>query len=531
MMSTMTFGWLAALITILMSVRTVQSQPAQVWNDQAYDTLKKAILREETLNTNTAKNVVFFVGSGMGLTTVVASRILRGQLDGMKGEETILAWENFSTMGMAKTYTTDRQVADGAGAATALFCGVKTKSGLVGVDDSAMLGDCKTGQAAAVDSVMISAEKAGKSTGFVTTARVTHATPSALYAHSPDRDWENDADIPQKEAAMGCTDIASQLITLGKNTKVILGGGRANMMPNTAADPEYPNQKGTRQDGRNLIDEWVSGKDPTTSEYVWKAEQFNAVDPKTTDYILGLFEPSHMQYSENGNNDGAGEPSIAQMVEKAIKILQKDGDGYFLMVEGGRIDHSHHDNNAYHALHDTVAMNEAVAKAIELTNENDTLVIVTADHSHTLSISGYPWRGNPILAKGFASGRLLMDDGLPYTTLAYAGGPGGIKERQSFEDTGMRRNLTNTDTEQPDFVQPALIPLATGSHGGEDVAIYANGPMSHLFHGVHEQNYIAHVVRYAARLGGNECGGNGAPSSGGFDLLLTLAGVMLCVAL
>ncbi|XP_071805882.1 intestinal-type alkaline phosphatase 1-like [Asterias amurensis] len=154
------------------------------------------------------------------------------------------------------TYNTDRQVPDSAGTATAYFSGVKTKTAVIGLDDSAIKGDCKSSLNANVESVMISAQKSGKATAFVSTARVTHATPAALYAHSPHRDWECDSDIPQKETDIGCSDIAQQLITLGQDKQVIMGGERMKMLPREAADPEYPedsSKAGSRNDGRNLI--------------------------------------------------------------------------------------------------------------------------------------------------------------------------------------------------------------------------------------------------------------------------------------
>ncbi|XP_022104179.1 alkaline phosphatase-like [Acanthaster planci] len=471
-----------------------RTQNARFWNDQAQDTLQKALSREASLNRNVAKNIVFFVGDGMGVSTVTGARIFKGQQAGMTGEEAILAWEKFSSVALVKTYNTNQQVADSAGTATAFFCGIKTKQGSIGIDDSAERGDCHTSLNAAVDSVMIDAEKEGKATGFVTTTRVTHATPACLYAHSPDRDWENNADIPKKEAALGCTDIAHQLVTLGMNTKVVMGGGRREMIPNNFSDHEYPVLTGKRTDGRNLIDEWLAGKDAQTSHFVWNLEQFNNVDPENTEYLLGLFETSHMQYEAERTD----EPSIAEMTEKAIRILQKDKDGFFLMVEGGRIDHAHHQGFAGNAFNDTVAFEAAVAKAVELTNEENTLVIVTADHSHVMTIGGYPSRGNPILG---LSNVEVGDDGLPFTTITYGNGPGGVAEQISYNTAGKRRNLTEEDTGSPRFVQPAIVPLGIETHGGEDVAIYANGPMSHLFHGLHEQNYIAHVVRYAACLG------------------------------
>ncbi|XP_038075863.1 alkaline phosphatase-like isoform X1 [Patiria miniata] len=505
----------------------VQSQDATFWNDQAKQTLQSALNRERTLNKNVAKNVVFFLGDGMGVSTVTAARILKGQNMGNPGEETVLKWEEFSSVALSKTYGVDKQVVSSGSSATAFFCGVKANNNMFGLDSRGRDGDCASSIGAAVDSFLILAHRAGKSTGFATTSRVTHATPAALYAHTPKRSWENDGDIPTEEAAKGCTDIGAQLVENGHVFDVVLGGGRRELTDTNETDPEYPDEVGQRTDGRNIIEEWMGKKAADRTKYVWNLEQFNNADPAETDALLGLFEPSHMHFEVDRAGDEAGEPSIAEMTAKAIKILQKDPHGYFLVIEGARIDHAHHGSNAARALTDTLAMEEAVIKAMELTNEEDTLVIVTADHSHTMSFGAYPLRGNPILGL-YDDGE--GSDGMPYTTLNYADGPGGEIERDSYNAVGRRRNLTNVNTGDIDFKQSAIVPRSSESHAGEDVAIYANGPMAHLFHGVHEQNYIAHVVRYAACLDYKEhCDMSSAPSRHGFNLRLILVTVFLSV--
>ncbi|WP_272990111.1 alkaline phosphatase, partial [Spongiibacter tropicus] len=120
---------------------------------------------------------------------------------------------------------------------------------------------------------------------------------------------------------------------------------------------------------------------------------------------FGLFNESHMQYEADRNNDIAGEPSLRDMTAKAIQILDNNPEGFFMMVESGRIDHAHHAGNAYGALTDAIELSEAVAKAVELTNPEETLIIVTADHSHVFTIAGYPKRGNPILGKVVSVGK------------------------------------------------------------------------------------------------------------------------------
>jgi alkaline phosphatase len=165
------------------------------------------------------------------------------------------------------------------------------------------------------------------------------------------------------------------------------------------------------------------------------------------------------------------------------------------MVEGGRIDHAHHDSNAYRSLEDMVAFDNAIKAALEKVNLNETLVIVTADHSHVFTIAGYPKRGNPILETIVEpDGKpKLGKDGKPFTTLGYANGPGAVKE-------GEPRPVP-TNTTAPDYKQQSLVPLESETHGGEDVAIFAGGPWAHLFAGVVEQNYIYHVIDHATKLG------------------------------
>ncbi|XP_072046901.1 alkaline phosphatase, tissue-nonspecific isozyme-like [Amphiura filiformis] len=271
---------------------STDAQSRDYWNDLAYNNLQKA-LNLQNLNQNVAKNVVFFLGDGMTVTTLTAARILKGQQAGNTGEETILSWETFSSVGLSKTYTTDRQTPDSAGTATAFFCGVKTKFGVIGVDDQVQYGSCSSAANAAVDSVMTQSQRAGKSVGFISTARVTHATPACLYAHSPNREWESNEDIPVAEQPDGCIDIAAQLLEGdNKEIKVIMGGGRQEFMDNNTADPEYPEETGQRTNGRNIINEWMEGKDTERAKYVWNLEEFNAVDPEDTDYLMGKISVS-----------------------------------------------------------------------------------------------------------------------------------------------------------------------------------------------------------------------------------------------
>ncbi|HEX5007027.1 MAG TPA: alkaline phosphatase [Hyphomonadaceae bacterium] len=449
-----------------------------------------------------AKNVILFVGDGMGISTITAARIYTGQSKGLDGESYQLAMEKLPYSAFSKTYTHDSQVADSAPTAVAMTSGVKSYNGSIGVTQATTLRDCTTAASHGVTTLWELAESAGLATGVVSTARITHATPAATYATTNERDWEADADIRPQDRNPACPDIASQLVawdkTNGDGFEVILGGGRQKFLPNTAADPEYADQKGEREDGRNLIDEWKAGAANRT--FVSDKAGFDAFDWSGAGQILGLFEPSHMQYDLDRN--ASAEPSIAEMTTAAIKRLSKNPKGYVLMVEGGRVDHGLHAGNAARALGDAKALDEAIAAAVAATNNADTLIIVTADHSHTLMIQGYPQRGNPILGLVREGGELVKGrDGKPYTTLGFANGPGSIcKEQADKSYRCEREDLTNVDTTSKDFLQPSLTPLGSETHGGEDVAIFAGGPGANLFSGTVEENEIFHVMAKSLRL-------------------------------
>ena len=458
-----------------------------------------------------ARNVILFVGDGMGITTVTAARILEGQQKGGSGEDNALAFERLPFVALSKTYSANQQTPDSAPTMSAMMTGIKTNDGVISIGPEVAHGEGARDvvQAAARPTLLELAEAAGLATGVVSTARLTHATPAACFAHTAARDWEADGDRP---AGATVPDVAAQLIDrfgaggIGDGLEVALGGGREKFLPASTRDPEDRGAHGVRRDGRDLTREW---RRKFGGRFVHDRAGFEAVDPARTTHLLGLFERSHMEYDADRARDAGGEPSLAEMTAKAIDILARNPRGWFLMVEGGRIDHAHHAGNAYRALTDTIALSDAVRAALAKVDLRDTLVIVTADHSHVFTMAGYPARGNPILGKVVepgASGPALAADGKPYTTLGYANGAGfhdGASVAAPYPRSpraGRSADLARVDTTHPDFHQEALVPLASETHGGEDVAIFAGGPAAQFFHGVQEQSHVFYVMRAALGL-------------------------------
>ena len=436
------------------------------------------------------RNVVLFVGDGMGVSTVTAARILDGQNRGLSGEENYLSFERFPHVALVKTYNVDAQVPDSAGTMTALMTGHKARAGVLSVAASVLRGDCAGAKGKALLTLLEEAERRGFATGIVSTTRITHATPAAAYAHAADRGWEYPAAMPE-EARRDCKDIASQLMAFGggAGVDVVLGGGRGMFLPTTSADPEDPRATGHRRDGRDLVAEWLAAREGR--RFVFDRAGFDALRPRGQ--VLGLFSVSHMAFEADRAADKGGEPSLAEMTAFALRVLAAAGPpGYVLVVEGGRIDHAHHLGNAYRALTDTIAFADAVAIAQARVDTAETLLVVTADHSHTLTIAGYPARGNPILGYAAGSDGKPQRDlrGVPYTTLGYANGPGGDARTPAKDDA-------RPDPTAPGYRQRATHPMLAETHAGEDVPAYAVGVGAQGVRGVMDQHELHGVMRAA----------------------------------
>lgn len=429
-----------------------------------------------------ARNVILFIGDGMGISTITAARIYAGQKRGQSGEENLLSFEKFDNVALVKTYNTNAQVPDSAGTATAMHSGKKTRIGVLGIGPQAVRGSCADALAHPLPLLGEEAKERGLALGIVSTARLTHATPASVYARSADRNWEAYVGGDEGQDNSACEDIATQLVKA--EFDVALGGGKRSFLGSE-------NGGNRKQASVDLTAQWTAR---TGGTYVTDKAGLDVAPAGKP--ILGLFNSSHMTYeADRAKGQGAGEPTLTDMTAQAIARLKADPDGFYLMVESGRIDHGHHAGQAGYALEETVEFARAIQHAIDNTDPEETLILVTADHSHVFTIAGYPRRGNDILGlvvppAGDVSNPdepLKAGDGKPYTTLGYGNGPGAIagKAERPVPETGV------------DARQQSAIPLYSETHAGEDVALYAQGPGAEKARGVIEQNVIYDIIRAA----------------------------------
>lgn len=409
-----------------------------------------------------AKNVIAFIGDGMGISTITASRIFNGQrLDKTKDLKNVECGADYQFdfekrmpyMGLQKTYNLDRQTPDSASTASAMFDGHKT--GHFSLNDG---HDCDHKH----ETILEYAKRLGKRTGLVTTTHLMHATPAATYAC---------IDVRWKYA-----EVAKQFLNAVKNgtIDVALGGG---------SDVKF------EITDKNLTD---LGATPVKATQV----QNDAV-PKGKLPLVGLFSPESMPYIDQ--RDRATQPNLEEMTQFAVHALSENNDnGFFLLVEAGRIDQAHHANLAQRALLETAEFDRSFKNAydelVKMDQLDDTLMVLTADHSHQFVLGSYSDIGTSLFDflkeedwKKNEYSRSMYPT-LPWLPVTYVTGPGG-----NWTDLLKERN----DTHQLDYSLPSFIQTKTAHHAGEDVAIFARGPQGHLASGVHEQTDMFHMMKAA----------------------------------
>ena len=412
------------------------------------------------------RNAILFVSDGTGPATITMARDFARAEEGRER----LTLDSVLT-GSIRTYATDSRVTDSAAGATAFSTGVKTYNGAIAVDTLKR----------PLATVLEAAEARGMATGLVATSRLTHATPAAFAAHVPSRSMEDE--------------IARQM--LGHDIEVLLGGGRRHFR--SEADG------GARADSLNLLD-------AACAENYAVATDRAGFDSTHATPLLGLFAESHMNYEVD--RDPAAQPSLAEMTTKALDLLAGNSDarenGFFLLVEGSRIDHAGHANDAAAHVREVLAYDEAVAAALDFARRDGrTLVVSTSDHETgglSLGRDGvYDWEPS-VLARVTASQEAMLariaEGAAPAAVLEEAAGIDSLTAEQAAaldaavraEDAGaLNASLSNIISRR------ALVGWTTTGHTAADVNLYAFGPGAGRFAGHFDNTHIGRAV--AALLG------------------------------
>ena len=444
------------------------------------------------------KNIIFFLGDGMGINTLTAARIFA------VGEEGELTIDTLPESAFVKTYSNDAQTTDSAASMSAYMTGVKSNNGVISMSTDTIsvepradpngnktVSACSNGRP--VPTLGELAKQRGMAVGVVTTTRVTDATPGAVFAHACHRSME--------------TDIAAALVPGGAGYNAALGANGIDVLLGGGTDAFVSKaQGGKRADGRDLLGELRAKGFRSASN----TAELNALNGASRAPLVGLFARENLSY--DAMRDPARDPGLAAMTAKAIDVLSKNPKGFFLMVEGGLIDLALHDTQAKRALQEVVAFDNTLKATIARMRVLDpglknTLIVVTADHDHTLLLNGYSRRTGKTtptepgvlgLMRRVDNGQLRLDaSGAPFTIIGFGTGENRVQGKRSSVPA-----LTDAMVTGDAYHQEAVVRTAAGgeTHGGSDVFLGAIGAGAERFHGVIDNTRVFDLIKAAGGL-------------------------------
>lgn len=407
------------------------------------------------------RNVIMMIPDGFGPASVTMARMASGAP---------LALDSFIT-GTVGTAATDNYVTDSAAGATAYASGIKTYNGAIGVDTLRR----------PAGTVLQGARDRGMWTGLVTTTRLTHATPAAYAAHVPSRAMEEEIAVHM----------------MANRVDLLLGGGREFFLPRPT---------GARTDDRDLVEEAREAG----YHIVVTADELAAA---TSLPLFGLFSENHLAYEVDRLH--TDQPSLADMTRQALALLAEAPEGFFVMIEGGRIDHAGHGNDAAAHLFDILAYDEAVRVALDFARaDGQTLVVSAADHETggmSIGRDGIYGFEPSVLLGTTASGdwmsaeahRRAQDRGVEMDAEMLATLLAEVSPLQELDEDEMAR-LETAATSQSRY-EPggtmarmighrALIGWTTGGHTGVDVTLHAFGPGSERLVGHLDNDEVGRII-------------------------------------
>ncbi|MBO0998271.1 alkaline phosphatase [Bacillus sp. SD075] len=406
------------------------------------------------------KNVIFLIGDGMGVSYTSAYRYLKDNPGTKLAERT--EFDKY-LVGQQMTYPEDsaQNITDSASAATAMSAGVKTYNAAIAVDNDK----------SEVKTVLEAAKEKGKATGLVATSEITHATPASFGAHDENRKNMNSI----------ADDYYNDLIKGKHKIDVLLGGGKSNFVR-----PDVNLAKAFEKDGYS----YVTDKNQMLKD---KNEQ-----------VLGLFASEGLPKMIDRPSET---PSLEDMTSSAIKRLNKNKDGFFLMVEGSQVDWAGHDNDIVGAMSEMEDFEKAYKAAIEFAKKDKhTLVVATADHStggFSIGAKGiYNWYGEPIKAAkrtpDFMADAIVKGADVEKTLKKYIN-QNEVKltddEIKTITEAAKSKDVTNVDNAiEAIFDNRTNTAWTTGGHTGEDVPVYAYGPYKERFAGQVDNTDHAKII-------------------------------------
>lgn len=336
------------------------------------------------------KNIILFIGDGMGVAQITAGKIVTGTL----------SLERFKHLGLLMTYSQNDLITDSAAAGTALATGYKTTNGSISM----------TSDGRPLKTVLEYAQQANKATGMVVTSSITHATPAVFAAHTKSR----------KQHSL----IAEQIASSGID--VLFGGGRGYFIPLTMSDSK-------RWDNKNLLSQMSA-----TTTIIHTPEEFDALGDVSS--VAGFFAKKQLPEAEQRN------PSLPAMTNKAIEILAKNNQGFFLMVEGSQIDWAGHNNDQDYLIKEVIDFDTAVAAGLDFAQHNgQTLVLVTADHE----TGGFAIHDGSIEEQQVSDSAFTRKSHTAEMVPIFAYGPGASRFSGIADDTKVGKILIQFLTSQP----------------------------------------------------------------------------------
>jgi alkaline phosphatase len=374
--------------------------------------------------------IVLFLTDNLTTSTLAAARIYQN------GAESRLNMEKLPNMGLITTYAADFAVSDTAAAATAIGTGQKVNNRSLGIDPSGK----------PLANLFDLARKHGRATGLISNAAISDTSPAAFYARTADpQDSQN---------------IAAQLVDAG-NIDVILGGGEADFLPE--------HKEGRRKDGRDLLLEMQR----RNYDLVRTKSELESIPPWRAPRLLGLFSGGNLAFANEIQSAGS-QPTLAEMVRAAIILLEYNRKGYLLVIDSSLAGKAASQNEGERMLRELLALDEAVASAINFAGENSLILVAGKQSIGGLRLNGYPFRND----KGVAVVG-INSQGIP--SLTWSTGP------------GTRAGSAETDNGHP-ANEPSAVPAPVAIGAAEDQIVAGAGAASREIQGFNDNTAIFRVI-------------------------------------